>query len=150
MKNLVIALTVALTNICLAQTEAVILDCERIGEPQVTASLEIDLKEKTVIFDSHDVREKWEHLNQMKLKKYQQSVDANDELGKKWWAPAPYEPTRYEISSVSKNEVTAKHPFPIKGMLKVNRNTLIAYRSIVSPSGFEEASFKFKKVTKGF
>lgn len=142
----------AIASVCNvnAQNNVVILQCEQIGEEPNKVSLEIDLGNKKINVDNHLVRQRHEMLNQKKLMEYQKAVQANDEMKMKFWEPKPYEPMEYSIKTVTNSEVTAFPPFPLRGVLKVNRNTLVVYLSNSTSGALNEFSYKCEKVAKGF
>ena len=133
-----------------AQNNLVVLQCKQIGEEANKVYLEIDFGNRKIFVDDHLSRERWERLNQKKFLLYRKAVQEKDELGMKWWAPSPYKTREYSIDTETDSEVTANPGFPVRGELKINRNTLVAYLNDHVGGALNESSYQCEKIEKGF
>lgn len=133
-----------------AQNNLVVLQCKQIGEGANKVYLEIDFGNKKILVDNHLERQSWEKFNQMRSRNYQQAVKEKDERGMKIYAPSPYKPREYSIDTETDSEVTANPGFPVRGELKINRNTLVAYLNDHVGGALNESSYQCEKIEKGF
>ncbi len=132
-----------------AQNNLVVLQCKQIGEGANKVYLEIDFGNRKIFVDDHLQRQSWEKFNQMRSRNYQQADKEKDERGMKIYAPSPYEPWEYSIVTETHSEVTAI-PLFTRGLLKINRNTLVAYLNDHVGGALNESSYQCEKIEKGF
>jgi len=143
-----------LSSISISKAEVIILECKNIAyvgkdtSLDNSASIEIDILNKTILIDDYAERQQWIEFNKFKLKYLQESAEKKDES---IFQQTPYKATSYLITDISQNEIKARAaPFWHRGNVVINRNTLLAQKNNFNEQGIEEIAFKCKKVDKGF
>lgn len=103
--------------------------------------IEINLKNKTIIFDSTEERALWDTFNKF--------------LRDKNLATSTFQPIKYKVTKVFGSDIYGAQTgiLPMHRTIRINRNTLFVSASIYRKEalgGVIESSYKCEKADRGF